>query len=1078
MLQKVKKGYLADLLFFIILFLGLWAIYKKRAYILSGLISRFTHSEFKIGKVINKGPLNTTLYGVRAPHFSIDTIRISTSFIELVRLRLRRIDINGIHIYLNSLSKNAQNVSRQRQKHFKIPNLPFFIYALQVKNMVLYYKNDSVSLKKLKVRFNGSTHRFSAQFTMEDLSMKDFHLDFFKSTIYHKKNAIELENGELASNIFYIDNIRATYDSTVVLNLRGITSNNMNIVLDRLSIHALPNLTYINVNMHNIEVLQRTIKNSNFDIKLDKNTFKYNFTLASDWLHSQGNGEINYKDNFTYSIHINRFSYEEKDAYLRGKLFVKGKRDRLKGLLKVDTSYYRGRPIGSITAFFNFKRPMIFTLDSVSIQNSRSLTVLNGTITPELQRLHIFPDIHIADYDTTLNGHIKGEIITTIIKGKKVSVDGYLQASHLHSPYGTVKDVTLNMHSIKDHTLQANIQASGVIYNEKIAIDSLFMNANIKQLSTITYKLRLTSQRGRMYLKGNAQTKRGEYTARIDTMYGIINKMHIFSEKGIFASYKKDTVYLATGNLYAEKGRLNIKGTFDRYGTMNISIETDSLVLPYPQENNMMLSTKTVLKGTLNNPILISSGNIHNPKFHGISAENIAYSLSFERHILSIKYLKILRNEGEMLAQGTLTFGDKLYPIIADSITPDITVEFKTFDITPAFSYISDVYNIEYASVDGDIILQGTLKHPLFRGTILINGQNGYLPAVGIRTDNIKGYIQFKGDEIILRSLRGESDAGEIIARGKIKSTSALFDSPDISISAKDIYIEIGSEIEGVCDANLYLTRGEKTPLLIKGDVKVKEGYLFAEFKSPPTVSKEEYNPILSMNINISWDNNVFLLNEMARIEFSGKLSYIYGLRGMLLNGKLTVLSGDFSYFDRMFKVADGTVEFNNLSKIDPELDINAETDVDSYTVRLNISGTLTEPVINLTSTPSLDESNIIALLTFGKLLSQGSFNVLTTTLLEKKALGFAQSYLTRSIRSKLGLRELEVSSGSIEEDPHLSIGFYVSSNIYLKYYHDFLSIQYDRFDLRYKISRYFGLNAIRDEEGRYYFGLSFEKRF
>ncbi len=230
--------------------------------------------------------------------------------------------------------------------------------------------------------------------------------------------------------------------------------------------------------------------------------------------------------------------------------------------------------------------------------------------------------------------------------------------------------------------------------------------------------------------------------------------------------------------------------------------------------------------------------------------------------------------------------------------------------------------------------------------------------------------------------------------------------------------------------------------------------------------------------MNIWWKENVYLLNEFAEIEFDGKLNYRYDKTGTLINGKLNVLGGNFSYFEHMFRVTEGSVIFNNLSVIDPELNIIAITDVDSYTITLKISGTLTEPVVSLSSEPPLDESNILALLTFGRPLNEWDAGIITASMLERKALGFAQSYLLRSLRRKLGLRELEISTGSMEEDPHLTVGFYVTKDVYLKYYHDFLSIQYDRFDLRYRISRYFGLQAVRDEEGKYYFGIFFEKRF
>ncbi len=1080
MLQKIKKSYLTDLLFFIILFIGLWALYRSRAFLLSRLLGKLTHTEFKIDQVTAHGPFNLNIYNVRSSFITIDTLSISASPLELIRFRLQFLQIKGLDLYVDSLplpSEKQKNTSQQGE--FRLPELPFFLAALSVQNITIHNKGDAYHINDLRIDFKGTTRNFFARFSLEEARIKDFRLEFIKANIYRIGNSIKIANGELCSNVLCMERISAGYDSLITATFSGISFKNTNLVIENAQIATSPLLKYGKVKLYGIESHDRMLKLGKITFNREGRTLKYSFEITSDWLKTEGNGRMNYKGPLSYSIHFSRILYEEKDAHIRGKLFVNGLENRLKGILRVDAATYRNKNLGRLTAFFKLQGFSVLNLDSVFITNKSSITEVSGLLTPDSQFLYILPDIYVEDYDTSMAGHITGEIAAMVLKNRKILPNVHLDIDDLKSSYADIENTHITIRSISEDSLDFRVMGENIALNRGLSLDTFSMEGILTNLSVMSYVLSVKRDKEWLYLVGDAFRGFSEYTIDIDTVYGMINNMHVFSERALFASYKRGTFYLTTGNLYLEKGRIRIQGTFNKQNGINLILQADSLELPYKKAPVLTLTTTTQLTGSLENPVFVSRGEIYNPVFRGISAQSIVYSVSFVKQVLSIEYLKILRAGGFMTAHGSIKFPARLYPISGyDSIFPDIDVKFERFDITPLFYFIRDVYSIEYAEIDGQINIKSSFKEPFISGGLLFKGQNGYLPAVGIRTDNIRGYIQFAGNKIVLKSLRGESDAGQIIAFGTIKSTNTLFDNPDITISARDVYLEIGPEIQALCDADLFLKKGEQTPLLMEGDVKVKEGYLYAEFSAPRSASREESNPVMALNLSISWDENVYLINEIAEIEFSGKLSYLYDRAGMLINGNLTVLGGNFSYFDRLFKVDGGKVQFNNLSRIDPALNISAITDVDSYTIRLNISGTLTEPVINLSSEPPLDEGNILALLTFGKLLSETEAGIISANLLEKKALGFAQSYLLRNIRRRLGLRELEVSSGSLEEDPHLTVGFYVTRDIYLKYYHDFLSVQYDRFDLRYRISRYFGLNATRDEDGRYYFGVFFEKRF
>ncbi len=1083
MLQKINKSYLKDLLFFIILFFGLWAIYKSRAFLLSRFLTKLSHTEFKIGKISTAGLFSLKLYGLDSRFLKIDSMQITASPIDIVKFRLQSISISGLEVFVDSLPSHTQNARekrKKRHKNFKLPNLPFFLASLRVENTRIYSGKNSFAIQNLGIGFRGTTKNFFARVNAEEIVIGGLKMEFFKCNVYRIGNRLKLSEGELCSNIFCVENIKGSYDSTLNASLAGISLTNANILIDTLSVAINSTFDYGKISIAGFNFYNRNIKNGKILFKKLNRTIKYTFSFASGWISSSGNGSIEFSTPITYRIHTTKFTYKDKEKrlYFTGKLFMHGEGKDINGLFRIQSGLVKEHDIGKLTAFFRVSHLSRVMLDSVFITNKNSITTVSGILTRDSQFLYILPDLYLEDYDSSAAGHVTGEITLTRLKNGKILPDLHLNLDNLNIPYMHIRNAFVNTHTLSEDSIFISMLLAETQPNKGPLIDTITLKGVLTNFFSLNYVMNLKSEQRWLYVVGDAYRGKQEYTFNVDTIYGMVNNMHIYSERALLASYKKGIFYLTTGNLHIENGRLRIQGTLEKSGNINLILISDSLNVPYKAGKELTISTITQVTGNIRRPVFISRGEIYNSQFMGITFGNLEYSLSFVNQTLSIDYLKIIKNGGTLIAYGTALFPSSLYPIKYDSIVPNIWIKFENFDITPLPASISRTYNLEYAEVSGNINLKGTLKYPFLSGSLSISGQNGYLPSVGIRTDNIKGYLQFAGRDIILKSFRAESNAGEIIALGKIQTKNKLFDSPDITISVRDVYVEVGPEFQGLCDANLFLTRGKTTPLAIKGDVKLKEGYLYVEFGTPRGASKRKSNRILSIDVNISWDKNVYLINEIAEMEFSGKLSYLYNRSGKLINGQVSVLGGSFSYLDRLFKVEGGSVVFNNLSKIDPDLNITAITDVDSYTIRLNISGTLTEPVITLSSEPPLDESNIFALLTFGKLLSEAELGTFTADLLEKRAIGFAQGYLLRDIKRKLGLRELEVSTGSLEEDPHFIIGFYVTRDIYLKYYHDLLSVQYDRFELRYRISKFFGLDAIRDEEGEYYLGVFFEKRF
>lgn len=128
-------------------------------------------------------------------------------------------------------------------------------------------------------------------------------------------------------------------------------------------------------------------------------------------------------------------------------------------------------------------------------------------------------------------------------------------------------------------------------------------------------------------------------------------------------------------------------------------------------------------------------------------------------------------------------------------------------------------------------------------------------------------------------------------------------------------------------------------------------------------------------------------------------------------------------------------VTLDNLDRIDPQLDFVASTTVQSTTINVTIAGTSREPVITVSSIPSLPPDEAMALLLFGKPTS-----ALSVFEIAQAAQGLAELTGNPSgngtlgrLRGALGLDRLSVNSGSgADSGVSLEAGRYVAPGVYV----------------------------------------------
>jgi translocation and assembly module TamB len=155
------------------------------------------------------------------------------------------------------------------------------------------------------------------------------------------------------------------------------------------------------------------------------------------------------------------------------------------------------------------------------------------------------------------------------------------------------------------------------------------------------------------------------------------------------------------------------------------------------------------------------------------------------------------------------------------------------------------------------------------------------------------------------------------------------------------------------------------------------------------------------------------------------------------LIGMVNTVRGTYDFQSRRFTILrDGTVRFEGTDDIDPALDIRTERVIQAVTANVNLQGTLKNPKIVLSSTPPLEQADILSLIVFNQNLNsvgEGQ-QISLAQRAEGMAAGAAAGQLAKSIGNALNLDTFEINtapeSGGAAE---LTIGQQVGQNLYVK---------------------------------------------
>jgi translocation and assembly module TamB len=256
----------------------------------------------------------------------------------------------------------------------------------------------------------------------------------------------------------------------------------------------------------------------------------------------------------------------------------------------------------------------------------------------------------------------------------------------------------------------------------------------------------------------------------------------------------------------------------------------------------------------------------------------------------------------------------------------------------------------------------------------------------------------------------------------------------------------------------------------------------------------------LRLSIHVEGNRNIIVQNEVtditaARIDLDLKGT----LASPSLTGHVEASEGTVLLQGKTYEITRGNVDFVDPLRIEPVVDIQAETDVRDYRVILSVTGRSDRYRVEMRSDPPLPQLELVSLIAGGKTRDElerergesgQTSDAIPTS--EELFAGGAASILTDLLRTRVGNRfglmgfdwirfDLPVETANSNPSPRVTISQQVSKDLSVTYSQDLASSQQRLILVEYFVTKNFSIVASREEANETAalgLDIKFRKRF
>jgi outer membrane protein assembly complex protein YaeT len=462
-------------------------------------------------------------------------------------------------------------------------------------------------------------------------------------------------------------------------------------------------------------------------------------------------------------------------------------------------------------------------------------------------------------------------------------------------------------------------------------------------------------------------------------------------------------------------------------------------------------------------------------------------TVALDGGVARIESLALSGSVGAIRAQGTVGLaGDRPIAVDLDGM----------LDIA-ALSVVTDAVRAE-GDTTIDIAARGTIDQPELNGTVALDGGTFVVDEPTIAAEGVDARLVLAGRRITVGSLTGAINGGSLTGSGFVELGEGGIADAALEVAIDDVANDFPLDLRSLSDVTLRMTRRDDRYVIdgqvrveeagLTGDVNFDEGLLAAITARRRLDLTEERNPFLermSFNVNVDTATPIVVDNNLVQAEVTADLRVLGTPYEPGMAGRLSVLEGgEITLNERRYEVERGDITFIGEREIIPSFDMRLNTVARNYDVTLAVTGTPGNTETTLTSTPTLAEPDIMALLVTGRTLDEmrgEEFEVAQEQVFSYLA-GRVGSQLGRGLERATGLSTVRIEPNLIaaETDPsaRLTVGQDITSDLELIYSVDLTNSGDQIWVAEYDITRRFQSRVVRQSDNSYRFDFRHDVRF
>jgi translocation and assembly module TamB len=374
----------------------------------------------------------------------------------------------------------------------------------------------------------------------------------------------------------------------------------------------------------------------------------------------------------------------------------------------------------------------------------------------------------------------------------------------------------------------------------------------------------------------------------------------------------------------------------------------------------------------------------------------------------------------------------------------------------------------------------GAAQGPNITGTIEIVDAAMAYPDLPVGLQHCNGTLALTRDRVNITQFKGNIGGGTLTAQGGVALRPVIHF--DLGASAHDVRMLYPQGMRETIDANLRFT-GSTANALLGGNVSLADLSFTNAFdlstfidqfsggvETPPS---QGFAQNVALNLAVHSSNSVNLVSRTLSVGGSANLQVRGTAAEPVILGRANLTGGDIILNGNRFILTGGTIQFVNPSVTEPVVNLTITTSIQQYNISLRFEGPVDQLRTQYSSDPSLPSADIIHLLAFGQTTEASAANATPANqAAETLVANQVSSQVTSRLSKVAGISQLSInpvlagSNSQGQAGANITVQQRVTSNLFVTFSSNVQTTQGQTIQGQYQVSPRVAVSATRDPNG------------